>query len=431
MPLWLVVPIHLLAFASVALLCHGELASDRPPASRLTEFYFWIALGGAMGGLFNTLVAPLLFNSVVEYPLVLVLACLFRSRVRSDPAIRPRQAPSIIAPMIGSALAVGVVVSVGGRNVIPGVFLAAAGLPVLVYFIQFQRPTHFALSVGAMLLIGSFVANRDVRLLHAERTFFGVYRVTVDRTGRYLSLLHGTTVHGGQAVDETRQGEPLTYYHRTGPFGQAFSQLPLVSGAAEIAAVGLGVGSLASYARPGQHWTFYEIDPAVERMARGYFTYLRSCGDRCRVVLVDARLSLAEARPNTYSLIVLDAFSSDAIPIHLLTSEAVALYLGRLAPTGVLAFHISNRYLSLAPVLGRVALAHGLAAIVQLEDVENENAPEGKTSSEWLLMARDRRDLGSLLGDHRWVAPDVSVSTSLWTDDFSNILSALRLMSPR
>ena len=222
-----------------------------------------------MGGLFNTLVAPLLFSSVVEYPLVLVLACLFRSRVRSDPARQPRPAPSILAPMIGSAVAVAVVVSVGGRNVIPGVLLAAAGLPVLVYFIQFQRPTHFALSVGAMLLIGSFVANRDVRLLHAERTFFGVYRVTVDRTGRYRLLLHGTTVHGGQAVDESRQGEPLTYYHRTGPFGQAFRQLPVVSGAAEIAAVGLGVGSLASYALPGQRWTFYEIDPAVERMARG------------------------------------------------------------------------------------------------------------------------------------------------------------------
>jgi hypothetical protein len=282
-----------------------------------------------------------------------------------------------------------------------------------------------------MLLIGSFVANRDMRVLHAERTFFGVYRVTADREEHYRFLFHGTTLHGVQTVDETRQGEPLSYYHRTGPFGQAFAQLPLVSGAREIAAVGLGVGSLASYARPGQHWTFYEIDPAVERMAREYFTYLRSCGDRCHVVLGDARVSLADAHPDTYGLIVLDAFSSDAIPIHLLTSEAVALYLGRLAPNGVLAFHISNRYLSLAPVLGRVALALGLTAVVQMEGVKNETAPEGKASSEWLLMAREPRDLGALISDHRWLAPDVSGSTRLWTDDFSNVLSALRLSSPR
>ena len=191
------------------------------------------------------------------------------------------------------------------------------------------------------------------------------------------------------------------------------------------------MGSLASYALPGQRWTFYEIDPAVERMAREYFTYLRSCGDRCRMVLGDARLSLADARPNTYGLIVLDAFSSDAIPIHLLTSEAIALYLAHLAPAGVLAFHISNRYLSLAPVIGRVALAHGLTAVVQEEYVENQNAAEGKTSSEWLLMARDPRDLGSLVSDRRWVAPALSGSTPLWTDDFSNILGALRLTSPR
>jgi hypothetical protein len=149
------------------------------------------------------------------------------------------------------------------------------------------------------------------------------------------------------------------------------------------------------------------------------------------VVLGDARLSLVDARPDRYGLIVLDAFSSDAIPIHLLTSEAVALYLARLAPAGVLAFHISNRYLSLAPVLGRLALAHGLTAVVQMERVDGENAPEGKASSDWVLMARNPRDLGSLAGDRRWVAPAVSVSTPLWTDDFSNILSALRLTSPR
>ena len=178
-----------------------------------------------------------------------------------------------------------------------------------------------------------------------------------------------------QAVDPAHQGEPLTYFHRDGPIGQAFAGLPAVAGRRDIAVVGLGVGTLASYRTPGQQWTFYEIDPEVERIARtdAYFTYLRSCGDGCRVVLGDARLSLARAPLHGYGLIVLDAFSSDAIPIHLMTTEALGLYLSRLAPAGVLAFHITNRHLTLAPVLARLALSHGLAVRLQTAHRESDD----------------------------------------------------------
>jgi hypothetical protein len=237
-------------------------------------------------------------------------------------------------------------------------------------------------------------------------------------------LFHGTTLHGVEALDPARAGESLTYFHRTGPFGQAFEQLPIASHSKEIAVVGLGVGTLAAYARPDQNWTFYEIDPAVERIARAPhgFTFLNRCGSRCQVVLGDARLSLARETNRTFGLFVLDAFSSDSIPVHLITSEAIDLYLKHLAPDGVIAFHISNRHLRLAPVLGRLAMAHGLVALEQRDWVGADMRDDGKASSDWVLMARSRSALGVLVDDRRWTPPPVAADTPLWTDAFSNIL---------
>jgi len=292
-------------------------------------------------------------------------------------------------------------------------------------------PVRFAASMAAMLVAGSLAASAQGQNLYVSRTFFGVYRVATDENGRYHSLFHGTTRHGMQAVDQAHQSEPLTYFHRQGPIGQAFEGLPAAATKHDVAVVGLGVGTLASYRVPGQQWTFYEIDPEVERIARtdAYFTFLRSCGDGCRVVLGDARLSLARAPRHGYGLIVLDAFSSDAIPIHLMTTEALALYLSRLAPEGALAFHISNRHMNLAPVLARLALSHGLTARLQ-KHTANETTAPGQFSSWWMVMARNPGDLGSLASDARWSTPEIPPSTPLWTDDFSNILSVLTL-TPR
>jgi len=429
LPIWLAVPLHLCTFAAAALLCHGELAADRPPSSSLTEFYFWIACGGMLGGLFNTLAAPVLFTGIAEYPLVLVLACLFRSRERSAIATPLGRLNALAVPVAVGALTAVLIVGARRLGDTPSLALAALALPALVSFGRSRRPVPFGLSVGAMLLAGWWAGNPYGRVLYEERTFFGVYRVSADDSGRHHALYHGTTLHGLQAVAEGREGEPLTYYHRTGPFGQAFDRLPRLTAGSEIAVVGLGVGSLGSYAAPAQRWTFYEIDPAVERIARtpGYFSFLRACGARCRVEIGDARVSLTRARPGQYDLIILDAFSSDAIPTHLLTSEAVSLYLARLAPGGVLAFHISNRHLALGPVLARAALRHGLTALEQRQHVSEAEAADGKRPSDWVIAARDRRDLGPLVGDPRWVTPAVLPSVPLWTDDFSNVLSVLSL----
>jgi hypothetical protein len=270
------------------------------------------------------------------------------------------------------------------------------------------------------------VGNRDGQVLYATRTFFGVYRVNEDRTHRYHGLAHGTTLHGMQALAPERRHEALTYFHESGPFGQAWKALPRAASAREVAVVGLGIGTLGSYARPSQHWTFFEIDPAIERIARTreYFSFMEACGDRCRVVLGDARISLTRAPEHAYDLLVLDAFSSDSIPMHLLTDEAVSLYLSRLAPDGLLIMHISNRHLRLAPVVARLAENRGLTGLQQV-DLEGKNWPEGKNPSHWIVMARDAAALDALRQDSRWKPLAASASTPLWTDDFSNILSVL------
>jgi spermidine synthase len=427
LPLGLAIPLHLAAFTMAALVCHGRLSADRPAPIHLTEFYFWIAFGGMLGGVFNTLAAPLLFSRIIEYPLVLVLALAARSG-------RARQSDTswsfndLVVPIGVGALTAGFVVWLNADRFGKMVFLAGVGVPALAAYTQSRIPMRFAASVATMLLAGSLVANAQWEPLYVSRTFFGVYRVSKDTTGEYRKLVHGTTMHGMQAIDPARQDEPLMYYHRQGPIGQAFAALPTAATQGDIAAVGLGVGSLAAYRKPGQQWTFYEIDPEVERIARTdqYFTYLRACGDGCRVVLGDARLSLARAPQHGYGLMILDAFSSDAIPIHLMTREAVGLYLSRLAPGGVLAFHISNRHLNLAPVLARVGTSHALAVRLQIDAGDFAVAP-GLVPSQWMLMARNASDLGPLANHPRWTSPSIPQSTPLWTDDFSNILSVLNL----
>jgi hypothetical protein len=427
-PFLMVLLLHLVGFTIAALQCHGELAHDRPDPSHLTEFYFWISLGGLIGGLFNTLAAPLLFTGIIEYPLVLVLACLIRRNISSQVARARSFAADLIVPITVAAVMAAIMILGRRLGVASGVLFLMLSIPALTLFTQRQRSLPFGLSLAAMFVVGSLAGTATEPVLHAERTFFGVYRVMVDRTGAYRALAHGTTLHGMQAIDPAHRHEPLTYFHRSGPIGEVFTGLPHVATAREVAVVGLGIGTMASYARPGQQWTLYEIDPAVERIARtsSYFTFLDDCGGQCRLVLGDGRLSLKRAQPGQYGLVVLDAFSSDAVPIHLITDEALSLYLSRLEPGGALVFNISNRHVALNEILARLAEHHHLVAIERL-DLNNSSAPwpAGKTQSHWIVMARTRNDLGALANDARWTTPVPSPSTPLWTDDFSNILSAL------
>jgi len=423
MPLVPAMMVHLTVFLFAALLCHGQLAHERPAAHHLTEFYIWMALGGVVGGLFNTLAAPALFSRIVEYPVALALVAFFRpARPTAGPRLSiDRALPVIAAVFVAAVLFVPFIAT--------KIAIVLSGLATLAFLAMTRRHQPWTLAgVAAAMLVGSpWVAGESV--LHAERTFFGIYRVTEERSTGHHALAHGTTLHGMQSLDPARRLEPLTYYHRTGPFGNAQASLPRLREPGHVAAIGLGVGTLAAYVQPGQQWTFYEIDPAIERIARDerYFTFLGQCGSACKVVLGDARLSLAAASDVRYNLMVLDAFSSDAIPMHLLTHEAMAVYLSRLAPHGVLAFHISNRHLALNGIVGRLAQANGLVALQKRDRKRTEGWPEDKTASEWVVLGRSREDLGPLTDDQSWTAAPVTADTPLWTDDFSNILSVLHL----
>jgi hypothetical protein len=430
MPLPFLIPFHLAGLLVAALSCHCELAGRRPNTSHLTEFYFWVACGGVLGGLFNTLIAPIIFTDVIEYPIGLAAACALRPPVGPRTELTKGTRLDRATPVILGMLS-GVMYFVANRPDDPGIWLLPAfAAPALLAFRNSSRhPQRFALNLAVILIVGlgsEYFLGRNV---YTNRTFFGIYRVRTDADSTHLILLNGTTLHGMQATSGSDRNAPLTYFHRTGPFGRAFASLAAISHVREVGVIGLGVGSLASYSAAGQRWTFYEIDPAVETIARNskLFTYLRECGDRCRVVIGDARQSLLQATPGQYGLIVLDAFSSDAIPTHLLTKEALELYLSRLDKRGVLAFHISNRHLSLGPVLARLCDDLQLVAVQQFERVQRqEEIKTGKVSSDWIFIARSRDDLGPLIEDPRWSKPSLSESTPLWTDDYSNILSVIR-----
>jgi SAM-dependent methyltransferase len=421
-PLLALLPLHLVTFFIVALVLHDELARDRPPARQLTQFYLLVSLGGVLGGVFNALLAPVIFSTIVEYPLTLVLACLLMPARDAE-----KPTGTTIALDVAFAVLLGVVtLLLSTIATIRGVAFTREGqaltytLPALACILLARRPLRFGMSIGAVLLMGTLIgADQDV-VHHTERSFFGVSRVKTGSAG-YRQFFHGDTLHGLQ--DPRRPHLPVSYYHPTGPMGQVMGA-QLERGIRRVAIVGLGAGAISAYAQPGQEWVFYEIDPTVLKIARDlpYFTYLRDCPAQWRVELGDARISLAAAR-DQFDFIVMDAYSSDAIPVHLITREALQLYLQRLAPGGVIAFHVSNRHLDLEPVVAELALDAGLVALVRSEAyVEAKEYADGKTPSQWMVVARRKEDFGRLNTLKSWGTPRRRPGLGVWTDDYSSIL---------
>jgi hypothetical protein len=420
--------LHLCFFFVAALVCHIKLASDRPDTTRLAEFYLCIALGGMFGGLFNTLIAPTIFNTLIEYPLAIVLACLIRPRATNSNSSRDRWL-DLILPVGAGLLTVGLAVLINQYEVSPAVGIAIVlGLPLIIINHRFRsRPVRFALALGAVMLASIVFSETQNPTLHVERNFFGTLSIRLDPASSTYVLYHGNTIHGRQFTAANLQCEPLSYFHREGPLGQIFEAFNASYSAPNVAVVGLGAGSMVCYARPEQHWTFYEINPAVIGITRntGYFTYLQQCAAGfTNIVLGDARLQLQNAPDHYYGLIVLDAFNSDAIPVHLITQEAIGLYMSKLATGGMLAFHISNRSLRLEGVLADLARHNG-AMSVSFADGEF-NPVNGKDPSEWLVMARDSRAFDSLVQNPRWRVLHGRSDADVWTDDFSNILRVFR-----
>jgi hypothetical protein len=483
-PVWLLLGVHLLGLFWIALYCHGRLARLRPDPRHLTEFYFWLSLGGVLGGLFNALVAPVVFSAITEYPLVLVLACLLRAVVSGQwlvisktSALTTDHYPLTTARDVWYAAAVGVLTVVlvlvarsTGVQAGPISVAVMFGLPAIICYTFHARPLRFGLAIGGLLLASSLYPGVYGAVEYRERNFFGVHKVVlVQEAGhKYVRLIHGNTIHGQQSLDPDHRDEPLAYFHRKGPIGRVFRFLEESARPPhDVGVVGLGAGSLAAYARPGQNWTFYDIDPEVIYLARnsGYFTFLRDCRARSLTLVEgDARLRLAQSE-DRYDLLVIDAFCSDALPVHLFTREALKkVYLPRLNPKGVLAFHISNRYLDMTPVLAGLAEDAQLLCLVQKD---TGDAREGKFASDWVVMggpasaleelaqgtlpdpvlgARTVGLLGSQLGQgpllaacvlftgrpaqgRRWGEWDALRSgpgQPLWRDDYSNIIKLLK-----
>lgn len=424
--LWLIL-LHLLIFFVSAMICHGRLAATRPPVSGLTEFYLLISLGGVLGGVWNNLLAPLVFASVGEYPLAIVLACLCLPALTDQPTTSRTRIEDVALPVLLGLFAVALCLSW-----IDAAMSWRRGIPALVALGFLRRPVRFGLGVGALLVVHNLHLDSQAEVLYQERNFFGVLRVLNNSQTRVHSLIHGNILHGTQRMVDDRNVRrlPLLYYDPTGPIGQLLLARVAAGSTTPVAVVGLGVGALASYGERQQDFTFFEIDPAVERIARDprYFTFLSEGVAQYRVVHGDARLSLAREPAQHYGLIIVDAFSSDAIPIHLLTVEALELYLDKLAEGGIVALHLSNNFLDLEPVVAALAQAKGLVGLRQFESAQTISDIErrrGKKPSHWVLLARTQEDFSCLRGNDKW-RPLVPRAQPLWTDDYSNLLGVIR-----
>ena len=423
-PVWLWLPWHLGVFFAAACVFHGELARRRPDPEQLTGFYLWIAVGGVLGGWFNAIAAPLLFNSILEYPLIMLLGILILDSGSQDSSLKNTRLIAI--GLLFGALPVGFNPN-GFEDNLPALVLASA---ILVAFYLAFALGWLRLGVGLALIfmLSQFSGGGLGGLLESDRSFFGVNRVIQDRRGEYRVLVHGTTLHGKQSLAPERRHIPLTYFYPNSPIGQFFDNFNSSQRLERVAVLGLGIGTLAAYSQPGQDWTFYEIDPTVARLASDphYFTFLEDAKASVSIVLGDGRLQLASVPDNSYDAIVMDAFSSDSIPVHLVTREALQLYFQKLRSRGLLAINISNRYINLEPVLGALARDLGLSALRQIQlEISEAEKKMGKSPSHWVLLARESQDFGDLARDLRWQPIQIQKNTPIWTDDFSDIFSVL------
>jgi hypothetical protein len=426
---------HQLCFFVIAMACHGELARTRPAAKYLTGFYVSLSFGGMIGGLFAGLIAPFIFSWIAEYPILLALAAICRPAVGGERLPRLMRwywialgaiAIALIAPAeTASKLAddvqehrVWVVGAVGG--------LAA----LLALALNANRWKIFATVAVALVLIRLYPAD-DGRV-ETVRSFFGVHKIVVTPGGQYHVLMHGTTIHGAEkylnndGTPVTGRPEPITYYHKDGGIGRAITALRERKGAPlKVAVIGVGAGTLTCAAEPGESWKFFDIDQTMVDTARDpkYFSYIQNCAPDVKPTIGDARLTFAKEPDGAYDLIIVDAYSSDAIPIHLATKEAMAIYKAKLAPQGAVVMHVSNRHLELESVVVGIADENDLKSWVYNEDSGRDD--EYIFATDVVVSAREDVDVGKLATSDKWTETEPTEGERVWTDDYSNILGAV------
>jgi hypothetical protein len=431
-PTLLVTGVHLFAFFALALLCHGELARRRPAAGHLTEFYLWMSVGGTLGGLFNALLAPVLFQhvGVAEYPLMVVLACLALPRVAAPSGWRDVATGLGVGGLVAAGLWLVPAGEAGERSPLANL---AYGLPACLLLPAVSHPRRFALGLAVLLGAGLLDPGGQGDTLLVERNFYGTVRVTRDTARDMHLILHGNTIHSIQSRNPAEALEPTAYYFPGGPVSQIFDRFRQADTRRTVGVAGLGAGGIACYTEPGDHWTFYEIDPLMWRVAEDprYFTFLRDCYAPRRatydVRLGDARQLLAKEPAGKYGLLVLNAFSGCSPPSHLLTIEAMRVYADKLAAGGLLAYNASNRHLDLWPVIAAQARELGLACRMATDRVKSADEwRKGKESCVWVVLARTEADLGSLATSPDWQAWGDRPTKAVWTDDHNDVLGALK-----
>jgi hypothetical protein len=424
--LWL----HVAFFFVSATICHSQLYRLRPQAQSLSTFYCYLSFGGLLGGIFASLLAPALFNSVLEYPILIVAALACRPKMIES--VRSLGLARLVTGIIIVALAIGLVFLIGPH--MPTLFwLVCIGVLAVVMMLSREAPARLVAVAAVALALIEVAARTDT--LERVRSFFGVHAVVADSTGRAHLLAHGNTIHGAEWVRD-EAGEPLTtrpvpasYFHAGGVYTQAINSVRAARGGKleRVAVVGLGMGSLACHARDGERWDFFEIDPEVVRLARDtrYFRSLSVCGPQAKIVLGDGRLTLADTEGG-YDLIVLDAFSSDSVPVHLLTREALATYLSKLAPGGAIIFNISNRHMDLDAVVALSASANDLVTFTAIDKRAEVSFKQTLGLPAFVaVVARKPADLGAIAASPRWQRMVPSPADRAWTDDYSNILAPI------
>ncbi len=423
---------HLLIFFISVMVCHGELAKNRPAPQYLTQYYLIMSLGGMLGGIFNSFVAPFIFNSIYEYPLMMISALVLNPiNNRLAPYLKEYLSIVIFITYLATFAFVFFNHTQFSENFIIG-FLILGVMLSAYYF--FKRTSLYLPLVGLLAIsCSSPEKHQGKEILHQSRNFYGVLSVKkiADLNGKgnddtYHEIYSGTTKHGLQLVNDVEaQCTPNGYYSPVGPLGSIFYGYNEVNRDWKIGVIGLGAGEMAGYAKTSQDWTFFEINPAVVDIATDpkYFTYLSNCIDNYNIELGDARITL-ENQQQRYDLLVIDAFTSDSIPTHLLTREALELYISKLNPQGLLVFHISNRHLDLQNVLANHAEGLSLTMLIQkFKDTQNKPLVY---RSDWVVMANNQAALEPLkINDSmkRWETVEQTVDQRSWTDDYTSILS--------
>ncbi len=423
--------VHVGFFFVAALVCHNRLYALRPRAEHLTAFYLWMSLGGVLGGLFSGLLAPVIFDRIVEYPILVVASVLALPAVgaASRREVLRQALPVLLVGIAYIAMLYVIRFVFKGE---PGasanyLFLIGASAAMLLY----RRPLIVVVILPILFIALDTLQTIEFRRTH-ERSFFGVHKIELREGGQIRVLSHGTTIHGAIRIANEdgsplpARPKPLTYYHPEAPIADTLRALPEKPEGRTLAVVGLGAGAHACNGVGKDRWTYFEIDAAVVRIARDpkLFRFLTTCAPDARIVLGDARLTLGSEKPGSFDNLLIDAFSSDAIPMHLMTREALALYLARLSENGILTMHISNRHLELQSVVAALARDAGVTAMIRADPGENRETLDSRVASIVVAIAKNPAALKPLETMPGW-QPIQDIGIAPWTDDFSNVVSAL------